>query len=104
MDEIFVEDSGFPIPFTSQVDLTGMTNVRMLISKPGGAADRYDFDSAEFGGVGVGGTLMYLVRETDLAEPGDYFFQVIAKDAVSNLAFKPFSLKVNPRILRDSWG
>ena len=104
MDEIFIEDSGFPIPFTSLVDLTGMTNVRMLIRKPGGAADSYDFDPAEFGGVGVGGTLMYMVRDTDLTIPGDYYFQVIAKDAVSNLAFKAFALNVQPRILRNSWG
>lgn len=104
MDQVFVGDAEFIIPFTSQVDLTGMTQVRMLILKPQGAKAVYDFELAEFAGVVVGGTLFYKVRAGDLTAQGSHFFQVVAKDDTGlDIAFQPYELKVAPRIIMDSW-
>jgi len=101
---VYSGDSGFSIDFSSAVDLTAMTNVRMLIMRPDGSTTTYDFSNPEFGGVINGGTLSYMVRDGDLTVSGDYFFQVVAKDAVSDVAFAPWELHVKPRILVDVWG
>ncbi|MBL4838399.1 MAG: hypothetical protein JKY34_12565 [Kordiimonadaceae bacterium] len=100
---VYTDDNGFTLDFTSQFDLTAMTSVRMLIRRPSNSVAAYDFALAEFNTVNVGGVLSYLVRPGDLTVDGDYLFQVIAKDANSDVAFKPYTLKVERRIAGNGW-
>ena len=99
----FTDDHGFTLDLTSQFDFTNMTNVRMLIRRPSKTVASYDFALAEFNTVGVGSVLSYLVRAGDLTVEGWYQFQVIAKDGSSDVAFSPYSLKVERRIAGNGW-
>lgn len=101
---VYVGDYGFTLNFPSSYDLTGMTAVRMLISREAGPDDFYDFAPNEFQGVGVGGTLVYTVRASDLTVPGACSFQPIAKTATLDVAFDPIELEVKRRLRTDAWG
>lgn len=103
MTNVFARDFGFTLDFDSEVDLSAMDSVRVLIRQPGGAVVKRDLTSGQFSGVVVGGTLSYLVGDTDIPIAGKYLFQVIAKDASSDFAFTPFELVVGDRLSDDDW-
>lgn len=103
MKHVFAGDYGFSIDFASEVDLSSMTHVRMVIRQPGGTLVRYDFPPEEFAGVVPGGTLSYLVRAGDLPRHGTYVFQVGAKDQISDLAFSQWELEAKQRNAPDFW-
>ena len=103
MQQVFVGAWGFSIDFTAQINLTAMTAMRMLISRPFGPPASYDFALGEFNTVDVGGRLTYTIRATDLPLPGDYQFQVMARDATSEIPFDPFLLTVAPRVATVAW-
>lgn len=101
---VYAGDYGFSLDFVSQLDLTTMTQVRMLIKRPYGAVLIYEFGSGEFNSVGVGDTLSYTVRQGDLVAHGQHWFQVVARDGSSlDFAFDPLVLSVEPRVTTDSW-
>ena len=103
MEPVFVGSWGYSIDFTSQIDLTAMTAMRMLISRPYGPPAIYDYLVGEFNTVEVGGTLSYMLRATDLPMKGDYQFQMLARNAISEVPFKPFLLSVEPRVAVVAW-
>lgn len=103
MQQVFVGAWGFVIGFEAQITLTGMTAMRMVISRPFGPPATYDFSAGEFNTIEVGGTLSYTVRATDLPLPGDYQFQVMARDGTSETPFNPFLLTVEPRVATVAW-
>ena len=100
---IYVGDYGFSIDFPVLFDLSGMTDVRMLILKPQGVEAFYDFQAGELTDVAVGGTLSYTIQDGDLSAPGPYLFQVISKDSTVDLGFDPFQLKVSGRAIANWW-
>ena len=103
MNYIYVGDYGFPIPFESDYDLTGMSDVRMLIKKPRGSAS-IPFATGDFSTVGVGDTISYTVRAEDLGQPGRYEFQIVAKvDGALDIAFDPRIVHVRARASKIAW-
>ena len=103
MSHVYVGDYGFIISFVSKYDLTGMTDVRLLIKRPKGTAT-FEFAVGQFNTVGVDGTLSYTVRSDDLNQAGSYEFQVAAKvEGSLDIAFDPFALEVKARSSNIPW-
>ncbi|MEZ0150130.1 MAG: hypothetical protein AB9Q19_12570 [Candidatus Reddybacter sp.] len=100
---VFAEDANFIIDIPSQFDFPSMNNLRLLLTRPGGSTSFYDFTTEEKNAAGVGGMLSYTVRKGDLPRHGRYFFQVITKDAISDLGFPAWYMDVEPRLILDSW-
>ena len=93
MAQVYVGDKGFDISFLSGEDLTVMTGVDMEITRHRKRITNA-FLPSEFNTVGVGGDLVYRVRDGDIDAPGWYNFQVIAKRPGVNITFEPLVIKV----------
>ena len=105
---VFKGDYGFSVDFDVKFDLSAMSQVRMLIRKPGGDLVFYDFSAAEIAAATVGSVLSYAVRSGDLddsnmTKKGKFIFQPMSKDASSDLGFDPLELTALPRLSNDPW-
>lgn len=103
MSGVYVGDFGFVISFVSQYDLTGMTDVRLLIKRPRGSIS-YELPVGQFNTVNVGESLSYTVRDGDLNQAGNYEFQVAARvEGALDIAFDPFTLEAKARSSNIPW-
>ena len=103
MKHVYVGDYGFTIPFESEHDLTGMTDVRMLIKKPRGSV-AVPFATGDFSTVDIGDTISYTVREGDLDQPGRYEFQIVVRvEGSLDFGFDPFVLHTRARSSPKAW-
>lgn len=105
---VFKGDYGFSVDFDVKFDISGMSQARMLIRKPGGEVVFYDFSAGEIAAATVGSVLSYMVRDGDLNDgnltiKGKFIFQVMSKDASSDLGFDPLSLDALPRLSESPW-
>ncbi|MDA9095404.1 hypothetical protein N9J88_03310 [Porticoccaceae bacterium] len=105
---VFKGDYGFSVDFDVKFDISGMSQARMLIRKPGGEVVFYDFSAGEIAAATVGSVLSYAVRSGDLddgnmAKKGKFIFQPMSKDASSDLGFDPLEITAEARLSGAPW-
>lgn len=102
--DIWTKDYGFDLEFASKLDLTTLTNVRLIIKRPDNTTDMYDFLTQSFDTIVSGDSLVYTTRETDFPIAGIYKLQLFGKDATKDIALGPvYKITVIDRIVNDSW-
>ena len=105
---VFKGDYGFSVDFDVKFDVSNASQLRMMIRKPGGALVYYDFTAGEIASATVGSVLSYTVRSGDLDDgdkvrKGKFIFQVMSKNASTDLGFDPLVLTALPRLSNDPW-
>ena len=94
---IYMGTRGFVIPFTSKIDLSGMTSVTMEITRAAGPKDEFTFQPADFQSVGAGDVLEYVARASDFTVPGPCSLQCVARNAAVEIPFDPLIIEVKRR-------